>query len=58
MTNILICDDDKEQDRDAARKNWKKIENIKDLKEGYLSQVVHIISKMMVEYMERAINCP
>lgn len=41
---------DKEQDRDAARKNWKKIENIKELKEGYLSQVVHIISKMMVEY--------
>ena len=28
---------DKEQDRDAARKNWKKIENIKDLKEGYKS---------------------
>lgn len=42
--------DKKEEDRDAARKNWKTIEGIKDLKEGYLSQVVHIISQLMVEY--------
>lgn len=40
----------REGDRDDARRNWKKIENIKEIKEGYLSQVVHIISKMMVEY--------
>lgn len=42
--------DAKESDRLAARRNWKTIENIKEIKEGYLSQVVHIISKMMVEY--------
>lgn len=41
--------DQKESDRDKARKNWQTIEGIKDLKEGYLSQVVHIISQMMVE---------
>jgi CRISPR-associated protein Cpf1 len=39
----------KEGNRDEARKNWKTIERIKDLKEGYLSQVVNIISKLMVE---------
>lgn len=42
--------DQKEKDRDKARKNWKTIEGIKDLKEGYLSQVIHIISLLMVEY--------
>lgn len=40
----------REGDRKEARQNWQKIENIKDLKEGYLSQVVHVITKMMVEY--------
>lgn len=40
----------REGDRTEARRNWHKIENIKDLKEGYLSQVVHIIAKMMAEY--------
>lgn len=40
----------KEKERDAARKNWGTIENIKELKEGYLSQVVHLIAKMMIEH--------
>ena len=40
----------REGNRAEARRNWKKIENIKDLKMGYLSQVVHVISQMMVEY--------
>ncbi|MBU4537068.1 MAG: type V CRISPR-associated protein Cas12a/Cpf1 [Bacteroidetes bacterium] len=40
----------KEKERDAARKNWGTIENIKELKEGYLSQVVHKIARMMVEH--------
>lgn len=40
----------KEEERDKARKNWGTIENIKELKEGYLSQVVHKIAKMMVEH--------
>ncbi len=39
-----------EGQRDEARKNWKKIENIKEMKEGYLSQVVHQIACMVVEY--------
>lgn len=41
---------EREGDRTDARRNWKKIDTIKELKEGYLSQVVHIIAKMMVEY--------
>lgn len=40
----------REGDRKEARQNWQKIENIKELKVGYLSQVVHVITKMMVEY--------
>lgn len=40
----------REGDRTEARRNWQKIENIKELKEGYLSQVVHILAKMMAEY--------
>lgn len=40
----------KEGDRDKARKNWQTIGNIKELKEGYLSKVVHEIAKMMVEH--------
>lgn len=39
-----------EGDRDEARKNWAKIENIKELKSGYLSQVIHEISKLVVKY--------
>ena len=40
----------REGDRTKSRKSWDTIETIKELKEGYLSQVVHIISKMMIEY--------
>ena len=40
----------REGERTEARRSWDTIENIKELKEGYLSQVIHIISKMMVEY--------
>ncbi|MGN0740408.1 MAG: type V CRISPR-associated protein Cas12a/Cpf1, partial [Treponema sp.] len=40
----------KEGDRDKARKNWQTIGNIKELKEGYLSAVVHEIAKLMVEH--------
>jgi CRISPR-associated protein Cpf1 len=39
----------KEGERTEARKDWKTIENIKEIKEGYLSQVVHKIATMMVE---------
>lgn len=39
----------KEGDRTQARKDWNTIENIKEIKEGYLSQVVHKIATLMVE---------
>lgn len=42
--------DNREKERDEARKNWGTVETIKELKEGYLSQVVHRIAKMMVEH--------
>lgn len=39
----------KEGDRDKARKNWQTIGNIKELKEGYLSNVIHEIAKLIIE---------
>lgn len=42
--------DSKEADRDKARKDWKTISGIKELKEGYLSQVIHEICKLVVKY--------
>ena len=42
--------DYKEADRLEARKEWKTIESIKELKEGYLSQVVHKIVQLMIKY--------
>ena len=42
--------DQKEKERDEARRNWDSIENIKELKEGYMSQVVHHIAGLMVKY--------
>lgn len=42
--------DQKEAERQKERQNWKTIENIKELKEGYLSQVIHIITKLMLKY--------
>ncbi|MDR0407413.1 MAG: type V CRISPR-associated protein Cas12a/Cpf1 [Campylobacteraceae bacterium] len=33
-----------------ARLNWQSIENIKELKSGYLSQVVHEISTLMIKH--------
>ena len=49
-TNYHDLLDKKEENRDEARRNWKTIETIKELKEGYLSQVIHKISELMVEY--------
>lgn len=40
----------KEKERDEARKSWKTIENIKELKAGYLSQVIHKICELVVRY--------
>lgn len=47
--------DEKEDKRDKARKDWGTIENIKELKEGYLSQVVNVIAKLVLKY--NAIIC-
>ncbi|OQB16057.1 MAG: hypothetical protein BWY15_00186 [Firmicutes bacterium ADurb.Bin193] len=38
-----------EKNRDIARKDWKQIGNIKELKEGYLSVVIHEIIQMMIK---------
>ena len=40
--------DQMEKERDKARRSWQTIGNIKEMKEGYLSQVVHEITSMMV----------
>ncbi len=42
--------DDKEKGRAEARVSWGTIETIKELKEGYISQVVHKIATMMVQH--------
>ena len=49
-TNYHDLLDKREGDRDEARRNWKTIETIKELKEGYLSQVIHKIAELMVKY--------
>jgi len=36
--------------RDMARKNWQTIGTIKELKEGYISQVVHKIADIVVKH--------
>ncbi len=40
----------REQERKIERESWKTIDSIKELKEGYLSQVIHKISELMVKY--------
>lgn len=42
--------EEKAGSRDEARKNWKTIKNIKELKAGYLSQVINKIVELMDEY--------
>jgi len=39
-----------ESKRDKARKSWSTIENIKELKAGYLSQVVHKLSQLIIKH--------
>ncbi len=41
---------EKEKGRADARLTWSNIESIKELKEGYISQVVHKIAEMMIEH--------
>lgn len=49
-TNYHDLLDTREKERDEERKSWHTIETIKELKEGYLSQVIHKITELMVEY--------
>ncbi len=42
--------DTKEGDRQKARQEWNTIENIKELKAGYMSQVVHKVTTLMMKY--------
>jgi hypothetical protein len=49
-TNYHTLLSEREGERQKARQSWKTIENIKDLKEGYLSQVVHKITDLMIKY--------
>ncbi len=42
--------DQREKARDEARKSWQSIGKIAELKEGYLSAVIHQLTKLMVEY--------
>lgn len=45
--NLLSKREDQQR---AARLSWQTIESIKELKEGYLSQVIHKISQLIVKY--------
>ncbi len=49
-TNYHQMLDQREKERDTARKSWKSVGKIKELKEGYLSQVIHELAEMMVEH--------
>lgn len=49
-TNYHDLLDTREEERLTARQSWQTIENIKELKEGYLSQVVYKITQLMVKY--------
>ena len=40
----------REANRQHERQSWDTIESIKELKQGYLSQVIHKITRLMVEY--------
>ena len=40
----------KEKAREYQRKNWKAVGNIKELKEGYISGVIHEIAMLMIKY--------
>ena len=42
--------DQREKERGSAKKNWQAIGKIAELKEGYLSAVIHQLTKLMVEY--------
>ena len=40
----------REAERDAQRKSWETVEGIKNLKEAYVGQVVHVLADLMIKY--------
>lgn len=42
--------DKREKERQEERQSWSTIEGIKELKQGYLSQVIHKIVTLMIKY--------
>lgn len=49
-TNYRSLLDKREKERLDARLQWKSIESIKELKDGYMSQAVHVITQLMLKY--------
>ena len=49
-TNYHDLLEEREKARLKERQSWQTIESIKELKEGYLSQVVHKIAQLIVKY--------
>ena len=49
-TNYHQLLDKKESDKKNAQLSWGTIENIKELKEGYISQIIHQITSLMIQY--------
>lgn len=47
--------DKREKERDEAQRSWQSLEQIKDLKEGYLSQIIHELTQLVIKY--NAIIC-
>jgi len=42
--------EEKESERENARLDWQDIDSIKNMKEGYLSQVIWVLYKLMLKY--------
>lgn len=42
--------EEKAKDREQARKDWQTVEGIKDLKKGYISQVVRKLADLAIEH--------
>lgn len=49
-TNYRSLLDKRDDERQRERQSWNTIEGIKELKQGYLSQVIHKIVTLMVKY--------
>jgi len=42
--------DERMKSREAARRDWKNVEQIKDLKKGYISSVVRVIADLIIKH--------